>query len=176
MEISANDSAYLKKALSTNAAILFVGAGFSTGATNRLRQTIPVGSEFAKTLWSFLGYKGDYDGTALQTLFEAALKRAKQPELKKLLEDTFLCSQVPQWYSVASQIFWHRIYGTNIDDLLEQVYAARASVQKLKVFNAIKDDFAERDQFLGTVQYVKLNGSVPGDPRDVTFSVQQYAK
>ena len=25
------------------------------------------------------------------------LKRAKPVELKKLLEDTFVCSQVPQW-------------------------------------------------------------------------------
>jgi hypothetical protein len=175
MEISNNDRAYLKKALSTSSAILFVGAGFSGGATNKLKKPIPVGSEFARTLWSFLGYKADYDGTALQTLFEAALKRAKQADLKRLLEDTFLCSQVPQWYSVVSQIFWHRIYGTNVDDLIEQVYAAQTSVQKLKVFNAVKDDFAERDQFLGSLHYVKLNGTVPGDPREVTFSVQQYA-
>src|SRR5437870_1494648 len=80
MEISDNDLAYLKKALSTNSAILFVGAGFSANATN-----------------------------------------------------------------------------------------------KLKVLNAINDDFTERDQFLSTLQYVKLNGTIPGEPRDVTFSVQQYA-
>lgn len=176
MEITENDRAYLKKALSTNAAILFVGAGFSASATNKLKQSIPIGDEFATTLWTFLGYNGDYDGTALQTLFEAALKRAKQAELQKLLDDTFLCTQVPQWYSTVSQIFWHRIYGTNVDDLLEKVYSAPASVQKLRIFNATKDDFTERDQFLGTLQYVKLNGTVPGDPRNVTFSVQQYAE
>src|SRR5690348_2551251 len=73
MDINDNDRLYLKKALSTNSAILFVGAGFSASATNKLKQSIPVGSAFAKTLWSFLGYKGDYDGTALQTLFDAAL-------------------------------------------------------------------------------------------------------
>jgi SIR2-like domain len=175
MEINENDRVYLKKALATNSAILFVGAGFSTGATNRLKQSIPAGPQFASALWSFLTYKGDYDGTSLQTLFEAALKRAKQADLRKLLEDTFLCSQVPQWYSFVSQIFWHRIYGTNVDDLVEQVYAMRTSIQKLKVFNAITDDFAERDQFLNTAHYVKLNGSVLGEPQNVTFSIQQYA-
>jgi hypothetical protein len=175
MEIKSNDLAYLKNALSTNAAVLFVGAGFSAGATNKLNDPIPLGTEFAKILWSFLAYKGEYDGTPLQTLFEAAVRRTSRANLKKTLEDNFLCSKVPQWYSVASQIFWHRIYGTNVDDLIEQVYGARTSVQRLKVFNAVKDDFMERDQFLETVQYVKLNGTVPGEPQDVTFSVQQYA-
>ena len=53
MEITDNDRAYLKKALSTNAAILFVGAGFSASATNKLRQSIPVGNEFATTPTEF---------------------------------------------------------------------------------------------------------------------------
>jgi hypothetical protein len=51
MDISQNDVLYLKKALATNSAILFVGAGFSTGATNHLGPSIPIASEFAKTLW-----------------------------------------------------------------------------------------------------------------------------
>lgn len=175
MDISDSDLKYLGKALSTNRAVLFVGAGFSADATNRAGKPIPVGSKFAEDLWTFLKYSGDYDGTALQTLFEAALKRAKPAELRELLQTSFLCSTIPDWCSIILQTFWYRIYGTNIDDVVETAYNAAARQQELDVFNAMKEDFKERDQFLARLQYIKLNGTLPGDAKDITFSAQQYA-
>ncbi len=87
MEISSNDAAFLKKAITSNSVVLFLGAGFSADAQNLGGEKLPVGSGFAKKLWALLKYTGEYDDTELPTLYEAALKRAKPTELKALLEN-----------------------------------------------------------------------------------------
>src|SRR5207253_8105747 len=52
LDSSARDE--LARALRTNRLVLFLGAGFSTDATNKLGESIPVGETFCRKLWSFL--------------------------------------------------------------------------------------------------------------------------
>jgi len=47
-----NDEKYLLKAIADNRAILFLGAGFSRSANNKLGKSLPIGSELAKQIWT----------------------------------------------------------------------------------------------------------------------------
>lgn len=172
-----HDKDLLIRSLTTNQAVLFLGSGFSSGAKNRRGLSMPVGHKLSEDLWKFLAYKGEYDSTDLPTLFEAALRSPKgHTELQTLLEDQLLCSSIPSWYETIKKIFWYRIYTTNIDDLVETIYKNGSGEPKLDRVVAPHEDFRERDQFLRSIQYVKLNGSLPSSPKQITFSTRQYAR
>ena len=175
--LNANDSAYLLRAIRANNCILFLGAGFSTAATNLLGKPIPTGKQLASHLWGWVGLPGSYDDSPLSIVYEAAL-RAGRPlqELRTLLESELLvATPILDWYTVVSQVFWYRIYTTNADNLIETVYSGAPSAAKLLTLAAPRDDFRERAPFLETVQYVKLHGSLPGDPRELTFGTISFA-
>jgi SIR2-like domain len=174
MDIAATDIDFLAKNATSNSVVLFLGAGFSSDAKNRLDRQIPVGSAFAKSLWEFLKYPGDYDNTALATMYEAALTR-KHSELQRLLDETFLCTSIPSWYQSIAKLFWTRIYTTNVDNVVEEVYKLPNTAQRMVVIDGIRDDYRERNQFLEDIQCVKLNGVLTDKPTSITFSTSQYA-
>jgi hypothetical protein len=98
-----HDAERLLGAVRSNRALLFLGAGLSAGATNCAGNPIPNGGELARILWRYLEYDGDFDGTDLPTLFDAALKSPKgHAELRRVLETNLLCASVPSWYGSAS--------------------------------------------------------------------------
>ena len=175
MDLEPNDLVYLSKALAGNSAVLFLGAGFSADAKNRLGQTIPVGSQLANDLWHFLKYPGDYDGSDLSSVFQAALAQGHQRELRAFLEERYTCDALPDWYEFVAKIFWYRIYTTNIDTVVEKIYSCAVNAPKLDAVNGVREDFRERDQLLESMQYIKLNGTIPGSSTDMTFSFRQYA-
>jgi tetratricopeptide (TPR) repeat protein len=155
--------------------VLFLGAGFSSGATNRLGQAIPVGSELAKAIWRFLEYDGDYDDTPLDELYEAALLSGKpHPTIRNFLEQHLLTRQIPDFYELLPSAFWFRIYTTNVDDLVERVYVNTNG--RLEILAFPQDDVTERDQSLAQIQLVHLNGRLPCSPNEITFSPRQYAR
>ena len=174
MTLEPTEIDFIVKNVTSNSAVLFLGAGFSFDAQNRRGMNIPVGTDFSKILWSFLGYTGDYDGTPLPTMFEAALGR-KHSELQRLLNESFQCASLPEWYQIIPQLYWMRIYSTNVDNLVEEIYRTAHTAQKLDVVNGITDDFRERDQLLEQLQYIKLNGTLSDKPTSITFSLRQYA-
>lgn len=171
-----NDEQYLIGRLSKNSVLLFLGAGFSREAKNQLGTPIPTSEEFAKTLWNWLGYKDPYDGTSLQDMYDAVLTSGRpEAEISRLLESHLLCDEIPPEYIVLVKPFWYRIYTTNVDDLVEGIYASTGE-PKLTVLSHPRDEIADRDQTLALVQLLHLNGKLPGRPSDITFSMRQYAK
>jgi SIR2-like domain len=175
VKLNPNDLEHLKKAVLSNSANLFLGAGFSTDATNALGQNIPAGAEFAKILWQFMGYPGDYDGSPLQQIFDAALAKKKGSEIQALLNQCFRCASIPDWYALPTQFFWRRIFTTNVDDVIETAFHRFSVRQQLNVINGISDDYQERDLLLEKIQFVKLNGTLTDNPKSITFSARQYA-
>jgi len=170
-----NQRKLLVSAIQGNAAVLFLGAGFSADARNALGENLPSSRRLAEALWAYLEYGVPYDDTDLQTIFEAALKSPKgHASLRAVLESHLLCSSIPAWYQMVRARYWYRIYTTNADDLLEQIYRIGTGPD-LEVLNGLHHDYRDRDQFLRRIQYVKLNGSLPGQPSELTFSVRQYA-
>ncbi len=98
---SNNDEAYLLRAISQNSCVLFLGAGFSLGITNRLGQDMPLGGTLAKELWTYLGYKDPYqEKFGLQKVFQLAIKSGKsKEELQSFLEDRYITANVPEKYN-----------------------------------------------------------------------------
>ncbi len=171
-----DDAKRLVQALQANRVVLFLGAGASLDAVARNGESFPHGRRLCEELWDYLEYSGPFDNTDLQTLFEAALKHKKgHVALDAFLKERLLSSSVPDWYNALAHYFWYRIYGTNVDDIVETVYARQS--RKLDVAVGGADDYSERNQLLASVQYVKLNGClVRGTAKDVTFSTRQFAR
>src|SRR5207244_1731464 len=143
------------------------------GATNQIDEPIPTGDTLCRKLWSFLRFTQDYDGSSLKDLFELCLTRDKR-QLSFLLRDLFTSKDLPVWYKLLPKIFWYRIYTTNVDDVVEKIYAFEEVDTKLEVVNGQSADYKDRDQFLETMQLVKLNGVDLDDPASLTFSFLQY--
>lgn len=110
MIIEPADRAEIARALKSNTLILFIGAGFSIGATNQLGESIPTGKELCEKLWSFCRLALPYDGrTTLKDLYELSLERDKT-QLSFLLQSLFVAKDVPIWYQLVAKPFWFRIY------------------------------------------------------------------
>jgi hypothetical protein len=169
--------AYLVRQIGRANVVLFVGAGFSALARNRLGESIPTGGGLTRLLWSFLEYPQPFDETtSLGEVYEAALTSGiPHSRLRNLLEQHLLCTDIPAIYAEIVRPFWNRIYTTNVDDLVERIYL-KASEPKLEVLAYPADDITERDQALVTLQAIHLNGRLPCDPTHLTFSPIQYAK
>jgi len=171
-----NDEEYLVRAISQNKVVLFLGAGFSAEALNKLGRPLPIGSTLGELMWVWLGYDGQYDGTALPDMYEAILASGrKESEIEEFLNQHLLCDQIPAHYDPLTGPFWYRIYTTNVDDLVERVYT-RNSGQRLDVLRFPIEEPRERDQSLATIQVVHLHGQLPCRPNEITFSVRQYAR
>jgi tetratricopeptide (TPR) repeat protein len=169
------DIAYVKRAINQNQVVLFLGAGFSTDAINLAGSRLPSSPELCRILWKLLGYTGTWDETPLQILFDSALRRDKR-RLEEIMQQNLLVKEAPSWYDFLGKAFWHRIYTTNVDNLVEEVFRRAAMpIRKLAVVSATTQDYEDRDQFLHTIQYVKLHGSLPGAVEKLTFSRGQYA-
>ncbi|MCC6727642.1 MAG: hypothetical protein IT258_24260, partial [Saprospiraceae bacterium] len=105
------DEQYLLGKLGMNEVVLFLGAGFSSEAKNIDGMQIPIGDQFSKMLWNFLGYDGDYDYTPLNTMFEAFIESPKKLDDKKhLINQTFTISDFPDSYLSIAKIPWFKIY------------------------------------------------------------------
>ncbi len=171
-----HDAKFLDRALRHNRCILFVGAGFSRGAMNRRGEAMPSGEELARILWDWL-FDEKYDGTGLAEVYQAALDSGRElRSLKYLLEEHLLAQDVPDWYLTLSRPYWYRIYGTNVDDVVEHAYTDASGATPVSVVKAPHEEYDDRDQFLRSIQYIKLNGSLPDDPRRLTFAIRQYAE
>jgi len=159
--------------LDLNRVVLFAGAGFSVDAENSFNESLPLSSELAKRLWSFL-YAEPYDGkTPLKTLYEAALThRRGKAALRDFLRTQLHVVSFAAWYKLIPLWYWFRIYTTNIDDLLERVYDAAGMPGLQKI--VAPGQYRERDAFLRSLQFVKLHGCVNDDAKDLTFGHSDY--
>ena len=170
------DQQYLMRHLGRAGLVLFLGAGSSRDATNRLGERLPSGHGLAKEIWNVLGYDGDYDDTPLPQMYDALLSSGKPyQEIRNFLEDNLLCSHVPTEYSALTRPFWYRIYTTNCDDLVKLAYR-EVRRPRLAVLTYPHDDPAERDQSLATIQLIHLHGRLPCQPDEITFSLEQYGR
>lgn len=170
------DEHYLIRAINQNRVILFLGAGSSYEATNRIGSRIPLSKELAAEIWTWLDYDGDYDNTPLSDMYQALITSGRPfSQIEDFLNSRLLCVKVPEKYDELVRPAWYRIYTTNTDNLLELIWhrAARTSLDILKY---PQDDVQERDQLLNRYQAIYLHGKLPCRPDEVTFSTRQYAR
>lgn len=169
------DKEYLQTNLRRNRVVLFLGAGFSKEAENFAGEQVPDARGLAIKLWNNLGYLGDYDGTELRYLYDAARKRNGDQSVRILLRDLLTVSKYPDWYKFVSGWYWRRIYTTNIDNLVETTFAGTPSAPKLEQIIP-PDEFVDRDAFLRKIQYVKFHGSAANLDKPIVFSPIEYGR
>lgn len=172
---SDDDKKYLLRLIGKNRVVLFLGAGFSFDAKNKLQEPFPFGKNLAEKIWEFLGYDESYDGTNLQELYQAFVHAGiKKQEKTDFLRNNLLSGDIPDYYNFISQPYWYKIYTLNVDDVLDKIFGRTS--RRIDVLKYPKDEYRERDQSLESTQIVYLNGKLPCDPEEIIFSKKQYAK
>lgn len=70
-------------------------------------------------------------------------------------------------------MLWHRIYSTNIDDVIHNAYA-KGGAQRLETI-VCPASYTDPDPWMETVQFVQLHGSVLDASKPLTFTVDDLA-
>ena len=102
-------------------AVLFVGAGFSRGATNQLGQPLKSARELANHIASLVGLP---EGTPLDEAAEEFVNTNGEDSLVRELKTEFTVDEVTAAHQQTAAIPWRRIYTTNYDNVLEKAYRA----------------------------------------------------
>ena len=133
--------------------MLFIGSGFSIGAKNHNNNRLPIGSQLAKYIYTKCGIKdGDSD---LQFAAEKYIEKYGISALIQYIREIFTISEYESYYDSFSQQKWFRIYTTNYDDLLENIF-----IKNKKLINSasIEQDIASYRNKSNLV--IHLNGYI----------------
>jgi hypothetical protein len=155
-------------------AVLFTGAGFSTGAKDRSGAGIPDSRQMVRDLWEMLFGLEPPDDSSLADLYDVALARTPD-KLRDYLTsrlrvgDSPLSGRFAAWFAAP----WRRIYTLNIDDLEVAVERQFRLPRHLASVSAIAPGTPRVEP--GCLEVVHLNGIAGEDPWHVTFSTMQYA-
>lgn len=170
--LSGADWAFIQNKMRSGGITLFLGAGFSVDGKNAQGDTPPVGDALGKRLAEEMSI--DYQGDPLPTVFDVARKRLGEQKLLALMRQLYSISEYEDWYKHLPLMVWHRIYSTNIDDLLDVVYRDSQHGQKLDRIVCPAPP-TERDQLFDQVQCVHLHGHVDAPHAPLTFTFDQFA-
>jgi len=151
--------------------VLFAGAGFSLGSRNSKGTDPPLGVGLAEALANECGWK--YEGEELGIVYEQAQRHLGSGGLNAVLRALYKDCVPAPWHYLIPQLFWSRIYTTNVDDVLEGSYR-KGSVQKLDSITC-PAEFEQNDVWFERVQGIHLHGSVLDLQRGLTFSASEYA-
>jgi hypothetical protein len=144
----------LLDAIARHDAVLFTGAGFSTGARDGDGRPLPTSEEMIADLWRIVFGDEPRDASTLEDLYDVALNRC--PGALAAYVDRRLRvgpGPLPDHYAVWFGAPWRAIYTLNVDDL-EAAAAAQLGIELPPVFH--------------------LNGRVGDDIAALTFSTRQY--
>lgn len=165
----------LDRCLLSSHPILFTGAGFSLGATNGNGEPIPSGNDLKKNiLIELLGYNEDSDEykelftNPLADICSFASEHVSELKVQDFIVSQFIdCTPKDFHKTIATFVFWRKIYTINIDDVIEN------SVPKgyLIIQNTERQFSYTRAK---QKEYIKLHGCVRNRSGNLVFSNQQY--
>ena len=162
--------------INSNDCALFVGAGFSADVKNGKGDFLPIGSALAGLLSEQLYGKGT-PSIELRFPFETFLKKKGPHVVSDYFRGLYEARDIPSYYNLVARIPWYRIYGINIDDVVETVFnREKAAVAELDTIVATEEDFRDRNAYIEPIQYVKMHGDLASDPSRWTFGIVQYGK
>ena len=131
--------------------ILFLGSGFSTGATNIRGTKLPAGAGLSDEFSKILGIPSNtYD---LRTLSDEIESR-DDLNLYQILYELFTVSRVADYQLDILRLPWRRIYTTNYDDSVEYAY------RQLKKPHKTYDYSDEKPSKLANGSIVHLHGMI----------------
>lgn len=109
----------LKHAMDGNA-ILFLGAGFSIGGSNKLNQTLPIASELSYQMCDELAIDHSNELALISERFVDDPKIGKGiNSLISFLKERLICTSTTSIQDNISNLPWLRIYTTNYDNIFE---------------------------------------------------------
>ncbi|HSJ99902.1 MAG TPA: hypothetical protein VK932_01630 [Kofleriaceae bacterium] len=168
-------------------AMLFTGAGFSSGARDLDGNPLPDSAQMIRELWSLVFETDGPDDSSLPDLYDAALLRAPERlgayvACRLRIGDHPLPRHYEAWFSAP----WRRIYTLNVDDLERAVARQYALPRRLRSVSAIVPDEPEPDEpgehehehepeGREALDVVHLNGLAGATADELTFSTMQYA-
>lgn len=143
-------------------AVLFVGAGFSRGATNVRGTLLKTGEQFGKHLATLAGLP---DGFPLDEAAEEFERARGKDALIAEIKGEFTVNAVADYHRDVLRVPWSRVYTTNYDNVVEYVAAASgASIQAVTLATEIRSLSKS-----GSI-CVHLNGFVERVTRDTVSS------
>lgn len=170
-----HEQEYLVQAFAAGRMNLFLGAGFSAGATSLAGKSVPTGWGLLELLWTELGFKGvPSSSDKLSEIFPIAVEKLGPKRMTELLKKHLSIKSHPDWMKIVSSIYWRTIYSTNIDDIVQTLYRA-SGVQSLSPVDGTIDELRDRDSGMQKLNYIQLHGSIQSPLEALTFGVQQYA-
>ena len=152
--------------------VLFAGAGFSLGARNARGSEPPDAESLAAQLAAECGW--EYKGEDLPVVYDQAELHLGRQALRALLASLYGDLTPASWHRLVAEIYWHRIYTTNIDDLFEQTYSS-SSCQRLRSI-VCPSPHREADPWLKEVQCIHLHGAVHDLTKPLTFTLSSLAE
>ncbi|MCI8297015.1 MAG: SIR2 family protein [Lachnospiraceae bacterium] len=168
----------LKSILVTAPPILFLGAGFSVGASNGFGE-IPLGDTLKdEIIERFLpeevseAEREEISKYSLQEVCEYIDEEVgDHARLREYLKERFKNVEPAGFHYKLTAYPWKKIYTVNIDDLVERVYAKNGKKLLIQNQKKEKEERADTD-----AQYIKLHGCVAGDVEDMVFSSREYKR
>ncbi|HKO42682.1 MAG TPA: SIR2 family protein [Pyrinomonadaceae bacterium] len=171
IDLTTHESKLLLRQFEKGNVVLFAGAGFSIGATNRIGEDPPLGNALGEILAAECGWP--YEGEDLPIVYAQARAHLGAEGLESVLNNRYRDCKPAAWHLLVAKLFWHRIYTTNIDDVIENVYSAGSS----QILDRIvcPAPYRDQDQFYDHVQCVHLHGSVLDNSKPLTFTFEEFA-
>lgn len=171
IDLNSQEMMLLLRQFEKGNAVLFAGAGFSIGAENRTGMDPPLGAALGEILASECGWP--YEGEDLAIVYAQARSHLGTGGLETVLERLYKDCKPAAWHELVAKLYWYRIYTTNIDDVLENVYRSGAFQILDRVVSPAP--YKDQDQFYEHVQCIHLHGSVLDHSNPLTFTFEEFA-
>lgn len=160
-------------------AVLFLGSGFSMGATKANNDTFGVAFNIAHKLCKYCGYSNDLidDLGEASSLFR---EEKSDAELLDFLRQEFTACDVTSAQQTIAEVPWQRVYTTNYDNVFELASKKCRKERVSVVLSENKTDFKNKSKLCihlnGDVSKLSV-GKLDGEFRltDKSYLVQQYA-
>lgn len=155
-------------------AVLYLGAGFSVGATGQNGATIPVTGELASRLKTRLRLP-EGESADIGALFQLAKTRDEKGFIE-FLREQFTTDRATAWQASAFLHRWRRIYTTNIDNVLEQGLSSLDGAVRAELDVSFHNYYDPRPVELHelSLPVVHLHGSIVKASDGFVFSGSEY--
>lgn len=164
----------LKRILLNGQPVLFTGAGFSKGSHRKNNTSLPDGTSLKKDIVEkILLVQPDSEeykellNSSLSEVCEYCATTVNKSKLEDFLVDTYSDCIPADFLKVFSEYKWEKIYTTNIDDILENIFQPDLLlVQNLNRPKTINHT--------NKIEYIKLHGCVRNPSGGFVFTSREY--
>ncbi len=132
--------------------MLFLGSGFSLGATNTLDSDLPSSDALANILDAETEYDSEGD---LEEAAEKYEEKFGQEKLSQKLHDTFTVKTTSEEQEIICRNKWRRIYTTNYDNIVELITTKDGNKYLPVSLSSNPQDYLDKRKIV-----VHLNGSI----------------